>query len=396
MKKIFTFVFLAVTSLGFVACDLEDADTQDTSAKSYNPYAVIDDFADSIEHHLSDGITATDWMAHLDDDRKVCKLSIPGTHDALTGMGFYNQMLQFVFNLTAISQVSTLDEQLDHGIRFFDIRPVVSTDTVRHERVLRCTHGMSELKPTLKDALDGIVSFLRHHPKEFVIVKMQHDNGTENQGDCYTMLRDFLEEYEYFHPDLFADWRPDVRVKDLRGKILFINRFYFDGQYGACCKWPDEDPDIDENVHIDEECSRVITDAYQAVASTMCVQDYYKTTKPNRLETKRKAVLNMMEVARALTADEEDNTWIVNHCSAYTAVSPRGYVTNASKIHPDVVADLLRHPGETVGIMPIDFACYDKVSCIINGGSPYMSDFIYDMKPMSQSLTNLLIMSNFK
>lgn len=396
MKQFITILLLPVIILGIVSCDLDEENAGDAPEKAYYPYAVTNDFADSIQYALSDGITATDWMARLDDNRKVCKLSIPGTHDALTGMGFYDQMLQFIFNLTAISQVSTLDEQLEHGIRFFDIRPVVSTDTIRHKRILRCTHGMSELKVTLEDALDGITAFLNQHPQEFVIVKMQHDNGTENQGECYTMLRDFLKEYDSNHHGLFADWRPDIRVKDLRGKILFINRFYFDGQYGACCKWPDEDPDIDENVYPDQECSRIVTDALSTVSATMCVQDYYKTTNDKRLDTKRKAVLNMMAIARTHTADAEDNTWIVNHCSAYTAVSPRGYVTNASKIHPEVIAELLKHPGKTVGIMPIDFACYDKVSCIINGGSPYLSDFIYDMRPMSQSLTNLLIMSNFK
>lgn len=389
------FIFITVLTFAMISCDNDDSKYVPENSKVDNPYVVTDDFGMEAKHKLTNGITATDWMAHLDDNRKVCKLSIPGTHDALTGMGFYNQQLQYIFNLTAISQVATLEQQLNTGIRFFDIRPVVSTDTILHKRILRCTHGMSELKVSFRQALDQITTFLEHHPSEFVIVKMQHDNGIENQAECYTMLRDFLAEYDSMYPGLFADWRPDLRVADLRGKILFVNRFYFDGQYGACCKWPDEDPDVDESIHIDEECSRVITNPSGTLSSTMCVQDYYKTTNDKRLATKQKAVLDMMAVARQHTADTSDNTWIVNHCSAYTEVSPRGYVTNATKIHNAVINDLLAHPGVTVGIMPFDFSCFDKVSCIINGGSPYLSDYIYGVEPMSLSLTNLLIMSNF-
>lgn len=396
MYKYFLSLLTAVTiCTALVSCE-DDKVYVTNESKSELPFVITDDFGCKAEYPLTDGITATDWMSRLDDNRKVCKLSIPGTHDALTGMGFYNQMLQFVFNLTAISQVSTLDQQLDCGIRFFDIRPVVSTDTIQHKRILRCTHGMSELKVTFRQALDGITSFLAKHPSEFVIVKIQHDNGTENQAECYTMLRDFLAEYDEQHNGIFADWYPEMTVGELRGKILFINRFYFEGQYGACCKWPDEDPDVDENVYPEDECSRIISNVDGTITTTMCVQDYYKTTSEKRLATKRQAVLNMMKVARQHTANEADNTWIVNHCSAYTEVSPRGYVTNAVTIHKAVVEDLLANPGKTVGIMPIDFSCYDKVSCIINGGSPYTSDYLYDFEPKSLSLTNLLIMSNFK
>ncbi|MCI6718171.1 MAG: hypothetical protein MR527_04330, partial [Prevotella sp.] len=34
---------------------------------------------------------ASDWLSRIDDDRRVCRLSIPGTHDACTGYGFVAQ-----------------------------------------------------------------------------------------------------------------------------------------------------------------------------------------------------------------------------------------------------------------------------------------------------------------
>ena len=61
---------------------------------------------------------------------------------------------------------------------------------------------------------------------------------------------------------------------------------------------------------------------------------------------------------------------------------------------PLVVEDLQKYEG-TVGIMPMDMACHDYVHCIVNGGTPYTSDYLYGFRPFTQSLTNLLIKSNY-
>ncbi len=398
VDKLLLSLALLIFVVCFTSCENEsDLEVEQNKEARKAPYKFVEGFKDNVEHPLANGITGTNWMSKLDDNEPVCHLSIPGTHDALTGMGFYNDNLQYIFNQTAISQVSTLNQQLESGIRFFDIRPVVSIDTISHKKILRCTHGISEINVTFEEALNMLARFLRQNPKEFVIVKLQHDNGVENQVDWSNIIRDFLYDYNtHTHPGIFASWRPDITVGEMRGKILFINRKKFDGMYGAQCEWPDEDPDIDEAIHPEEEKSRRLVDAYDPTLSTsMYVQDYYKTTNDTRQQRKTQAVLNMLAEARICTANPTDNTWIVNHCSAYTQVSPRGYVTNASIVHPAVIQDILAHPKDRVGIIAMDFSCYDNISCVINGYTPYTSDFLYDKKPMSQSLTNLIIMSNF-
>lgn len=396
VKTIIVLLSSLFLALSFTSCD--DKEFENYSKDEIDvPFAILEGSTDMAEYplELADNKTASDWMSLLDNKRRVCKVSIPGTHDALTGMGFYNKTLRPIFNMTAISQVSTLDDQLEHGLRFFDIRPVVCTDTITHQKVLRCTHGFSDLEVSFEDALDILADFLQEHPQEFVVVKIQHDNGSENQMRWLPMMKDFLSEYnQEIHPGIFATWRPDITVGEVRGKILFINRVSYDGMFGACCEWPDEDPDVDENVYIDEECSRVIYSPDYTLSTTMYVQDYYKTTNAKRQLTKKEAVVNMMQATNQIK--DEDNTWVVNHCSAYTQVSPRGYVTNAEAVHPEAIKFLLEHPNAHVGIMAIDFACWDYVSVIINGGNPYSSDYLYDKKPMSQSLTNLIIMTNFK
>ena len=376
--------------------DLEKVYDEKTSLDS--PFIFSEGYQDSIAVPYDLATPATDWLSIVRDETKVCKLSIPGTHDTMTGMGFYQPVLKFVFNMTAISQVSTLEEQMNCGLRFFDIRPVVSTDTIAKKKILRLTHGISELDITFEWTLDQLQGFLKAHPTEFFIVKLQFDNGFEDQKDLYSLLSKVLHLSKY--DGLFVEnWRPDITVSDMRGKILLLSRFDL-RPYNASfhypivyCDWPDEDPDIDEDLNPEAQRNCAMYHMEDStIKATLYKQDYYKTTTAKRMQNKQKTVIDMMHTAREANATDE-NIWIVNHCSAYTEVSPRGYITNASNLHPLVVADLQKYEG-TVGITPIDMACHDYVHCIINGGTPYTSDYLYGFHPMSLSLTNLLIKSN--
>ena len=376
--------------------DLEKVYDEKTSLTS--PYIFSEGYQDSIAVPYDLATPATDWMSMVRDETKVCKLSIPGTHDTMTGMGFYQPVLKFVFNMTAISQVSTLEEQMNCGLRFFDIRPVVSTDTIAKKKILRLTHGISELDITFEWTLDQLQGFLKAHPSEFFIVKLQFDNGFEDQKDLYSLLSKVLHLSKY--DGLFVEnWRPDITVNEMRGKILLLSRFDL-RPYNASfhypivyCDWPDEDPDIDEDLNPEAQRNCAMYHMEDStIKATLYKQDYYKTTTAKRMQNKQKTVIDMMHTAREANATDE-NIWIVNHCSAYTEVSPRGYITNASNLHPLVVDDLQKYEG-TVGITPIDMACHDYVHCIINGGTPYTSDYLYGFHPMSLSLTNLLIKSN--
>ena len=398
-RKLFYGIMAIAAMTALNSCsndDLEKVYDEKTSLDS--PFIFSEGYQDSIAVPYDLTTPATDWLSMVRDETKVCKLSIPGTHDTMTGMGFYQPVLKFVFNLTAISQVSTLEEQMNCGLRFFDIRPVVSTDTIAKKKILRLTHGISELDITFEWTLDQLQGFLKAHPTEFFIVKLQFDNGFEDQKDLYSLLSKVLHLSKY--DGLFVEnWRPDITVSDMRGKILLLSRFDL-RPYNASfhypivyCDWPDEDPDIDEDLNPEAQrnCAMYNMDD-ETVMAKLYKQDYYKTTTAKRMQNKQKTVIDMMHTAREANATDE-NIWIVNHCSAYTEVSPRGYITNASNLHPLVVDDLQKYEG-TVGITPIDMACHDYVHCIINGGTPYTSDYLYGFHPMSLSLTNLLIKSN--
>ena len=287
MNRKLMYAFMAFAAMSALSsCEDEDlAKVYDEETSLDSPFIFSEGYQDSIAYVYDLPTPATDWLGMVKDETKVCKLSIPGTHDTMTGMGFYQPVLKYVFNMTAISQVSTLEEQMNTGLRFFDIRPVVSTDTIAKKKILRLTHGISELDITFEWTIDQLQSFLKAHPTEFFIAKLQFDNGFEDQKDLFSLLSDVLHKSKY-QGLFFENWRPDITVGEMRG-----------------------------------------------------------------------------------------------------------YITNASNLHPLVVADLLSNEG-TVGIIPMDMACHDYVHCIVNGGTPYTSDYLYGFYPMSLSLTNLLIKSN--
>jgi hypothetical protein len=289
-----------------------------------------------------------------------------------------------------------------NGLRFFDIRPVVSIDTLATDpakkRILRLTHGISEIDYTFEQTIDDMQAYLKAHPTEFFIAKLQADNGMEDQKEWPTLLSKVLSLPKY--QGLFIEnWRPDITVGEMRGKILWLSRYDLRSLQSinhypiVYCDWPDEDPDVDENLNPEAQrkCAMYSMND-ETIKAKLYKQDYYKTTNQKRMQNKQKTVIDMMHSAREAAATDE-NIWVVNHCSAYTEVSPRGYITNAANLHPLVVEDLLKYEG-TVGITPMDMACHDYVHCIINGGTAYTSDYLYGFHPLSQSLTNLLIKSN--
>ncbi len=400
MKRKLMYVIMAIAAMTALnSCsdeDFEKAYDEKTSLDS--PFIFSEGYKDSIQVPYDLTKPATDWLDLVKDETKVCKLTIPGTHDTMTGMGFYQPVLKFVFNMTAISQVSSLEEQMNSGLRFFDIRPVVSTDTIAKKKILRLTHGISELDITFEWTIDQLQAYLKAHPSEFFIAKLQFDNGFEDQKDLYSLLSDVLHMSKY--KGLFIeDWRPDITVGEMRGKILWLSRYdlrpinsIYDYPI-VYCDWPDEDPDIEEDLNPEAQRNCAMYNMNDStIMARLYKQDYYKTTTEKRMKNKQKTVIDMMHSAREANATDE-NIWIVNHCSAYTEVSPRGYITNAANLHPLVVEDLQKYEG-TVGITPMDMACHDYVHCIINGGMPYTSDYLYGFYPLSLSLTNLLIKSN--
>jgi len=221
MKQNIAIIILAfLTATVMSSCDdPEVAFNEDTFDI---PFLFSEGYQDSIKYPYELASPLSDWLSMVKDDTKVCKLSIPGTHDSMTGMGFYQPLLKSISNLTAISQLSTFDEQMNCGIRFFDLRPVVSIDTLAttpaDRQILRLAHGFTEIDVKFEESLDWMKEFLAKHPSEFFIIKIQADNGMESQQNWTVLLHQLLSKPKY--DGLFVNnWRPDITVGEMRGKV---------------------------------------------------------------------------------------------------------------------------------------------------------------------------------
>ena len=144
------------------------------------------------------------WMADLPNDSFVCTLSIPGSHDTMTHKATYFSQTQSL----------NLAEQLECGARAIDLR--IGVDKKR----LHCYHGTEKLDYSFEDAFNTMKTFLDENPSEFIVIHLL--NGNSNNGnDIKDLMNDFIKENSKY----FAEFKPDLKVSDMRGKIVFLRRW---------------------------------------------------------------------------------------------------------------------------------------------------------------------------
>ncbi len=169
------------------------------------------------------GVEKTDWMKCLPDTLPMCKISIPGTHDSGTTRG--GRMLK--------TQAVGIPAQLQQGIRAFDIR------LEKKNGKLGIFHSYAFQKIYWEDdVLPAFISFLQAHPSETLIVSLKKEGG--ELQDYASLLSASLSDpanRNYF----VQDYHPELRLKDCRGKILFLHRDPAMDDYpgAACVGWKD-------------------------------------------------------------------------------------------------------------------------------------------------------------
>lgn len=304
-------------------------------------FAVLQVFSATSAH-------AVNWITDLRDDVAVTKLSIPGTHDAGTGNGF-NGLSALVGSSTALTQDLSLADQWDAGIRAFDLRPAVKKNDSDYK--LQIFHGILETKLGFKEALLTLSKKLKDAPGEFAIVVMRHENdGDKNIGDRWSaLMAECLGSEEL--SDVLIDFKPDLTIGEMRGKILILSRDHYDnGPCGGYVSSWSHDPLL-------EHQTKTTITGHNGQVALAAVQDYYDTTSAEALQNKLTAIKRMLE----FSSTSPGNIWVINHTSGYTKnASSNGYRDNATKTNP-LVVDWLSDPlneGPT-GIVMMDYAGVD-------------------------------------
>lgn len=167
-------------------------------------------------------VNYTEWQREVNDNTLLSALSIPGTHNSAASH-------------TALPSVQcqgeSITKQLEHGVRFFDIR--VSKNILKSDendqKDLVVIHGKFPVKLMgnvyLKDVLQDIYKFLENHRSEVVLVSIkQEGNGTwDNDNDEFgNVIWD-----RYINKDKNR-WYLNTnipRLGEARGKAVMFRRF---------------------------------------------------------------------------------------------------------------------------------------------------------------------------
>lgn len=186
--------------------------------------------------NTSSAINAGNWMSKLPDSMYLSELNMPGTHDA----GAANMFLQVDEQVSStLCQQLYLDEQLNAGIRAWDIR--IDRASAKTESDPNIVHGLSAAfcrnstgqVLELDEVMWTARNFLKTHPLETVIITLKGDGKTV--GSDEDVANHVLK---YIKDSSFPIYRPAVgeggkvpTLGQVRGKIVFVRRLALSNSY---------------------------------------------------------------------------------------------------------------------------------------------------------------------
>jgi hypothetical protein len=161
------------------------------------------------------------WMSRIDDSKKLILMNIPGTHDSAA---YCMNRISFK---CAKTQDLTIKEQLEIGIRDFDIRIFQAHEDTSQDEDIICCHGICDCyvspnfcdnrKLTYKSVLLDVKNFLEKNPTEAVLFSTFLGRGKWKKG--YMLIRAY-HLFDKYVGDISIRYRPDLLMGDVRGKII--------------------------------------------------------------------------------------------------------------------------------------------------------------------------------
>ncbi|MCH2180753.1 MAG: phosphatidylinositol-specific phospholipase C [Mariniblastus sp.] len=156
-----------------------------------------------------------DWMSRIPDRVSLSSLSIPGTHNSAA--------LREPLPATARCQSLKLAEQLEAGVRFFDLR------CCHQEDQFLLYHGPISQDLSFDEVLETMGSFLQRHPRETLILSIKPEHrGRGNR-------RRFVETLNAYLDQPGRSWYRGEAIPTLgevRGKMVLLRRFDAPGPLG--------------------------------------------------------------------------------------------------------------------------------------------------------------------
>ncbi|PWN38596.1 PLC-like phosphodiesterase, partial [Meira miltonrushii] len=174
-------------------------------------------------------IPTSSFLSTLPDSSLLSQLCLPGTHESLARYGWPISTCQ--------SMQSTVQQQLQDGIRYLDIRLVPKGEPGQVR--LLAYHGITDERIEMGAVLSQCWQFLQSQSgkRETIIMSIKQESGDQD-----TFIRTLFDTYVDQTPPAPNGkssgrdrWFLENRVPTLgevRGKIVMLSRFVIDQSYG--------------------------------------------------------------------------------------------------------------------------------------------------------------------
>lgn len=146
----------------------------------------------------------TEWMKYIDGDARVTDIAIPGSHDSgCIEMPWY-----------AATQDLTFAEQLERGVRYFDIRV---NDKGGDLVIFHSVVNGVDYESVLRD----IDEFMDAHPSEFLVLDFSHFKN-DSEEKVFDLFDEIVSAERVVNDTNIADteFLDALTLDDVRGKVI--------------------------------------------------------------------------------------------------------------------------------------------------------------------------------
>ncbi|MBQ7739980.1 MAG: phosphatidylinositol-specific phospholipase C domain-containing protein [Eubacterium sp.] len=272
------------------------------------------------------------WLNEIDGGKSLFSLNLPATH---------NSAARFVKGALIRCQDMSIKEQLESGIRVFDLR--VKSEGERLVLVHSFANIYSDEKYKSVMHLGEIIAdfneFLNNNPSETVVLQFKNDSEKEQQK-CIDILKSrYIERGSWY-------LEPDVpTLNQARGKIVLLRR----------CIDAKDSLGIDVSLWVDQGKREAKALLLQSKSGGFLIQDRYSYSPKKKWSL---CVKPLLESAAAFS-----KTYILNYLSTAGGLHlPR---QNANIINKCFTEYELKN-NKYYGILYLDFPGKDVINKIIN------------------------------
>lgn len=271
------------------------------------------------------------WMSHVDGNKYLDELSIPGTHDSSTCSVDNDTEPQ---TSLAKCQQDYIPTQLLEGIRYFDIR-LGKNDKNGDPGI---DHGICYLLKKdggymqLSNVIGYFKTFLNENPSEALIMLVSRGNDEATDESITTAFANVMDN----NSDLFYTSSHVPTLNEVRGKIVLLRRFKLAGDSVDGHTWGLDLTEWDDKIKTHSGKSMCLVkyeQGFEAAGNTgdkepystaVYAQDHYNCTGSSKIDWVDMALKAASEFERSTvditaadgtTVQATERCWFINYTS---------------------------------------------------------------------------------